>query len=111
MTAVNMSVPAGRILVVGPIYNKMEKLSIVEELMPQYQFVIFNGGLCFPADDLRELKDRIGKMQNLLDNNKTIYLAGRTDLTLLSKIEDVEVTNWIRHRPNMAVIKFPTRVA
>ena len=104
-----MTVPIGKILVVGPIYDKMEKLSIVENLMPQYQFVIFNGGLCFPSDDLSQLKSRISKMQNLLDNNKTIYLAGRTDLTLLPKLEDTEIINWIRYRPNIAIIKYPTR--
>jgi hypothetical protein len=111
MPAINMTVPIGKILVVGPIYDKMEKLSIVENLMPQYQFVIFNGGLCFPSDDLSQLKSRISKMQNLLDNNKTIYLAGRTDLTLLPKLEDTEIINWIRYRPNIAIIKYPTRVA
>ena len=70
MSAINVSVPIGKILVVGPIYDKMEKLSIVENLMPEYQFVIFNGGLCFPADDLTQLKIRINKMQNLLDRSE-----------------------------------------
>ncbi len=111
MSAINLSVPIGKILVVGPIYDKMEKLSIIENLMPEYQFVIFNGGLCFPSDDLVKLKVRIDKMQSFLDNNKTIYLAGRADLMLLQKLEDTEISNWIRHRPNMAIIKYPTRVA
>ena len=109
MSAINMTVPFGKILVVGPIYDKMEKLDIVENLMPQYQFIIFNGGLCSPSNDLSQIKSRIAKMQNLLNNNKTVYLSGRADLTLLLSLTDAEMASWIRQRPNMAIVKYPSR--
>jgi len=109
MTSANLSVPFGKILVVGPIYDRIDKLSIVEDLMPQYQFIIFNGGLTYPSSNLDHVKCRIGKMQDLLRNKKIIYLAGRSDLTLLLSLNDDDVANWIRQCANIAIVKFPTR--
>jgi len=106
MPAVNIIVPNGKVLIVGAIYDKIEKFSIIENIRSQYEFVIFNGGLCFPSDNIAKIANRINKIQELM-NNKTIYLSGRFDLSLLLNIDNTEISNWILRNSNVAIIKFP----
>jgi hypothetical protein len=100
---------SGKILVVGPIYDKIEKLAVVEKMIPQYNTIIFNGGLCYPSDDLSKVSHRISEIQKLMDHHKVIYLAGRSDYLLLETLDDVLISNWIRMRPNIALVAFPNR--
>lgn len=102
--------PFHKILVVGPLYDRTEKLAIVEEMLPQYDWTIFNSGLCHPTNDLSQIKQRIDKMKELIATQKVIYLAGRTDYLLLASLtKEPSLEKWLQECRNLAIIEFPNR--
>jgi hypothetical protein len=109
MTALIIEKAIRKLLVVGPIYNQTNKLSRVKELMPNYDCIVFNGGLSYPYDDIQEVKNRIDQMNELLISKKVIYIAGRYDLLLLKETEDTKVSQWISNMCNVVLVNFPTR--
>jgi hypothetical protein len=99
-----------KLLVVGPCYDKTEKLTHAETLIPQYDWTIFNGGLCHPADDLSRIKRRVDKMERLVATGKVIYVAGRSDYLLLNNPQiDLSLEKWIRSLYNLVIVEFSTR--
>jgi hypothetical protein len=99
-----------KLLVVGPCYDKIEKLARAEVLIPQYDWVIFNSGLCQPPDNLYEINRRIDKMKQLIATGKVIYVAGRSDYLLLNNLQiDLSLEKWIRSLYNLVIIEFSTR--
>ncbi|HEY5267683.1 MAG TPA: hypothetical protein VII94_00950 [Candidatus Saccharimonadales bacterium] len=111
MTAFLLPPPIHKFLVVGPLHDKIEKLSIIEDMMPNYDWIIFNGGLCEPTSDLENIKNRIEKMDKLISSKKVVYLSGRSDFLLFRELqgEYPAIGKWIMSRPNVAIAKFPTR--
>jgi predicted phosphodiesterase len=110
MTALFLSKSIHKLLVIGPSYDRLNEVSLrIEELISNYDCVIINGGICYPSDNLELVKERIQKINQLASTNKVIYVAGRNDLTLLSKTDDQEIIEWIRGCYNMVVVKFPSR--
>ncbi len=108
MSAITLPIISGKILVVGPIYDKIDKLSVVEKMISQYKYIIFNSGLCYPSN-IDKIKLRIQRIQSLIDKNKIIYLAGRTDYTILKSLtkDNKNIVEWINNKPNIAIINFP----
>lgn len=108
MPAIIIPKPFRKILVVGPIYN-IDKLTHIEKIIPEYDWVIFNGGLCCPSDNIQEIKSRIMAINKLISNKQTIYLAGRTDYITLNNIQEESIEKWIVAQPNVAVVNFSSR--
>lgn len=106
MTALILSKPLRKLLVIGPIYNKLDKLSKIDELLSQYDYVIFNGGLCY---SLENLKKRLQAFDNWAVNKKIIYIVGRNELQLLNKIDDQEILTWIHSHCNIVIANFDSR--
>jgi hypothetical protein len=109
MPAIFLPKISGKILVVGPIYDKIDRLAAIEKMIPQYNLILFNGGLCCPSNDLDQIQLRISKIQDLMDHHRIVYLAGRSDYSILQSLDNVAITNWINMRPNIAFVAFPTR--
>jgi hypothetical protein len=102
--------PFKKILVVGPIYNRLEQLSHVQYITSNYDWIILNGGICFPSDNLTEVQQSIDIVNNLIaTTDNVIYCAGRLDLLLLNSLEDGYLTSWIKNCPNIVIADFPTR--
>jgi hypothetical protein len=104
--------PFHKILVVGPLYSNIEKLSVLTDMMPEYDWIIFNGGLCYPSGDLSQVRDRIARMNKLVEETgKVIYVTGRSDYILYSNLEekDKDIAQWIRTRCNILIADFPGR--
>lgn len=105
MTATTLHNFSGQLLIVGPLYNNLEKLSQVEDLANQYDHVIINSGLLFPS--MNQVEERIARIQETLEDSKITYLIGRQDLTLWSQLEaQSETAKWIINRPNVAIVKW-----
>lgn len=112
MPACLLPQPFHKILVVGAIYDQMDKLSVLSEMIPRYDFTIFNGGLCYPSGDLEQVRARISAMNLLISQTqKVIYLAGRSDYVLYHDLEakDKDISDWIRTRPNLLMADFESR--
>ena len=98
-----------KILIVGPVYDKIEKILKVETLIPKYQYIIFNGNLYYPFCDLFKLQERMNIMTRLFKTGKVIYNLGNYDYMLLEGImtdfPDV-IANWYMQHPNVVMVEF-----
>lgn len=108
MTAIILSKPLRKFLVIGPIYNKLDKLSKIDNLLSQYDYIIFNSGL-FPSEDIRQAKESIQQFTEWSRGKKVIYINGRSDLLLLNKTEDKNITRWIYNNCNVVIASFDSR--
>jgi hypothetical protein len=97
MTALLLPKPLQRILVTGPIHNKIEKLI---DLQSNYDWIIVNGGL-----------DYSNNWQLIKQLSKCIYVAGRNDLLLMTQTQNFEIVDWVRACYNVVVADFPDRTA
>ncbi|CAM6006398.1 unnamed protein product [Sphagnum balticum] len=111
MTALTIKNRVEDVLVIGPLYDRIDRLSEAQKHFEDYDLVIFNGNLCFPSDNLSEVEHRIQEMSQVL-NSKIVYNVGRYDLQLLTKlrrdgIHDA-ICSWIAPRPNVIIVPFRT---
>ena len=106
MPAIILPQTIRNILVIGPIYNKIDKLPAIEDMISKYDYTIFNGGLLSTLDNIGYRFDKITKLMN---SGKVIYLAGRLDYLLSSTLKDFKIAKWINNCPNIAICKFVTR--
>lgn len=101
---------ADKILVVGPIYDRIDKLKKIQELCDDYSHVIFNGSLCYPYDDISEVESRIKEMNELLHSHKIIYNASNYDWLCARHLYDnnlrTSVLKWIQSKSNVVMINF-----
>jgi hypothetical protein len=99
-----------KLLVVGPIYDKIKILQSQQELWDQQELVIFNGNLCYPNDNLDQVEARIEMMEKLLQSGKFIYNVGHQDLLLMKQLEQnnqySEIVAWIKNKYNVIQINF-----
>lgn len=101
--------PFQKILVVGPLYDKIEKLSRLDEIASEYDWIIFNSGLCHPSDDIKQVKERIDKMKEFVSKHKSAYLVGRSDYLLLTQTKDKDIEKWVSGSYNIALADFSSR--
>lgn len=101
--------PFQKILVVGPLYDKIEKLSRLDEIASEYDWIIFNGGLCYPSNDIEQVKERIEKMKEFIGKHKAAYVVGRLDYLLLTKTKDKDIEKWVSESFNIILADFSTR--
>ncbi len=99
-----------KILVVGPIYDNINVFSFIEKNIAHYDYIIINGSLCYPYDNINFVRDRIKQVDKLLLSNKIIYNASNYDYELLATLyannSDKDIQNWINLKPNVIVVNF-----
>lgn len=110
MTAHILSKNMNKVLVIGPIYDKMDKLSNVSNMVPYYDQVIFNGGLCYPYTNPLEVKGRLSQMDKLTKTKRVIYNIDAHDLRcakeFYTKKEHLDIVDWIWSKSNVIIINF-----
>jgi len=99
-----------KILIVGSIYDKLDKIEKIRTIISNYGVTIFNGNLLYPFSDINQVKNRIQIMNELLKTGKVIYNLGAYDLKLLNILnqndEYFDVQKWIISKPNVIAIDF-----
>jgi hypothetical protein len=99
-----------KILVVGPIYDNINVFSFIEKNISHYDYIIINGSLCYPFNNIESVKDRIKQLNELLISNKIIYNVSNYDYELLAKLysnnSDKDIQDWISTKPNVIIITF-----
>jgi hypothetical protein len=110
MTAYILKKNMNKILVVGPIYDKLEKLNNVSNMISDYDQIIFNGGLCYPNTDPSEIKSRLLQMDKLIRTKKVIYNVDAHDLKcakdFATEKEYSEIVDWVWSKPNVIIVYF-----
>lgn len=96
-----------KILVVGPIYDKIEKIDRILHLEKNYDLVIINGSLCYPNSDETETENRIKLFNDKIFNNpKILYNLGRYDWIFARQYPDHTISKWIANKSNVIIIEF-----
>jgi hypothetical protein len=110
MTAHIISKTALKVLVIGPVYDKTEKLLRAGTLVPEYDYVIFNGGLCYPNHNILEVQQRLEQMDVLIKTGKVIYNLDSHDLLFAESLDadkrESRILKWIWSKPNVVIIYF-----
>jgi hypothetical protein len=101
--------PFKKILVVGPLYDKIDKLSRLSEMAFEYDWIIFNSGLCHPSDNIEKVKERIDKMRDFISKYNSAYVIGRYDYLMLTKTSNVEIERWVKGSYNVLLADFTSR--
>lgn len=113
MPALTLQNSNHKILVVGPLYDQIKKLEVIENIADKYDIIIFNGNLCYPNNNLLEIEDRIEKIDKYLKTGKFIYNLGNYDLLLLKQLEienkQEKIENWLKNKPNVVIINFESQ--
>lgn len=99
------------VLVVGPIYNKLDKLEKIKQLMTSYDWIVFNDSITYNIDICSDNNPQIKLMDQLLSSGKATYNIGKIDLLLASKLNifnstQSKIESWIRNKPNVVKIDF-----
>lgn len=99
-----------KLLVVGPLYDQIDKLSKHPAWFSNYDQIVFNGNLCYPNQDLGQVRDRIKIMDQYLQSPKVIYNLGDQDLILMKRLwesgETPDILHWLKNRSNVVMIDF-----
>lgn len=106
MAALTINNFDGKILIIGPIYDKIDKLEKAISLIPNYDLTIFNGNLCYPNNNTSEVVSRIDKIDSFLKTKKVLYNIGNYDLMLLRQTDNDYIANWLNSKPNVIIIEF-----
>ena len=91
-----------KILVVSPIYNKIDKLEKIISLSNNYDLTILNGNICYPYDETAN--ERIKIIDNLLKEERIIYVVGDMDYKVM--LNNEKVRDWIEDKPNVVKVTF-----
>lgn len=99
-----------KILVVGPVYDKFDKISLkIKEIQDNYQFIIFNGNISYPFIDNKDLESKIDYFDK---NNKWMFNIGNWDLKILLNTQiSNKIREWINNKSNVIIIEFVNKTS
>ena len=110
MTLLTLPKIKEKILVVGSVFDKTDKIDKIKEIIANYYVIIFNGNLLYPFDDMDKLILRIKLINELIETKKVIYNLGSYDLKLFSMLnynnKHTDIQKWILSKPNVIAIDF-----
>lgn len=110
MTALDFKFFDQKLLVIGPIYDQVHKVANHPDWFDQHDLVIFNGNICYPNNDLSQIRDRIEIMNKYLMKSRVIYNLGDQDLILMKRLwetgEAPDIHAWIQNQSNAVIINF-----
>lgn len=103
-----ITVAKQKILVISPICDQIEKIKKLQEFSDEY-IIVFTGEICYPWDDVDQVKSRIKTLDNYLKETSSFYVLGDGDLTFKSKNKNNsnEINKWIDEQCLGINITFP----
>jgi hypothetical protein len=107
MTAFALPKSIQKVLVVGPINNKLDKLNEVEKLLPEFDQVVINGIFALSDYSNSITQQTITRLNQLLATGKVVCNMSGADLLFGSKLDPLDpIEKWIHDRPNVVLIDF-----
>lgn len=99
------------VLVVGPIYNRLDKLDELEKILSDFDYVVINDNISFGSENYYSVESSINRRNDLLSTGKVVYNVGGADLIYAGKLDILDpvqskIEKWIRARPNVVLIDF-----
>ena len=111
MVAIALPKSIQKILVVGPVYNKLDKIDEIEKLIPEHDWTIFNDSITSSYSDILTTHKAIEKIDRLMASGKVIYNVGVMDLAVASQMDilkpyQLKVAQWVQTKPNVVLANF-----
>lgn len=79
MTIPKIELKNETLLIVGPIYDKIEKLNEIDKLYDKNKIIVFLGDICFPGTSA-EITERIKILNEFMEKHNSYYIVGDKDL-------------------------------
>jgi hypothetical protein len=76
-----------RILIVGPLYNKLDKLVSLKQIYKPNDILVFLGDTCYPYKNTAEVVKRLNELTVFFEGKTSHYLLGERDLLFKSQIK------------------------
>lgn len=73
------------LLVVGPLYNKMDKLFALTPLIKEDSIVVFLGDIAYPFNKFSDVPPRIETIKTFMEGKDCHYVLGDKDLIYMQK--------------------------
>lgn len=91
-----ITVSKKKILVISPLCDQIKKIEKIQNFNDEY-IIIFTGEICYPWEDIDQVKYRVGILDNYLKNSSSFYVVGDGDLTFKNKNKnnDNKINKWI----------------
>lgn len=111
MTIFTLPKSIQKLLVVGPVYNKTNKLDEIEKLLPEHDWIILNDSISFDNHNYHSIKSQTTRIDRLLATGKVVYNVGNIDLTIASQMDilnpdQLKIAQWIQNKSNVVVANF-----
>lgn len=109
MSSLSLTKNYQKILVVGPIYERMDKLLEVEKLIPDYDCIIINGNLYNKYCNLDDYQKRLDVLDRMIKTTKVVFNMGENELMLIEGLLvecPDKIVNWLINRPNIIFVDF-----
>ncbi len=109
MSALSLSKNYQKILVVGPIYDRLDKLLKVEQMMPDYDYTIVNGNLYYKFCDLDLFQKRLDVMDRMIQTKKAFFNLGDQEIMLLEGVLmdcPNQIVDRLYNKPNVIFLDF-----
>lgn len=108
MMAVTIENSTQKVLVVGSIYDKIDKLQTLKEIDNNYDLIIVNGNITYPYN-INKIENRIELFKTL--STKYIYNLGNYDLKFLIKNSSSKIEKWLYSKSNAVIINFKNQTS
>lgn len=107
MVALTLPKSIQKVLVVGPINNKLDKLDVLEKMLPEFDQVVINGNSSFDDHNLSVAQQITNRLDQLISTGKVVYNTSGADLLFASKLDPSNpIEKWIHDKPNVVLIDF-----
>lgn len=96
----NFNISEERILAIGPLYNRMEKLFPLKLMCQPNDILIFLGDSCYPYQDTAEVVKRLNELSTFFEGKKSYYILGDHDLVFKSKVatSNTDAYDWLHYK-------------
>lgn len=102
-----IDVGENNVIIVAPIYNKIDKLAKIENFISKNTILILNGDVCYPYENIQEIENRISVLDAFIKKYSAHYLIGNKDLLYLSNNKyNNFIKKWVDRQKLTLTIKF-----
>lgn len=101
------------LLVVGPIYNKLDKLFQLQNMIDENKIVVLLGDVCYPYDKYSDVPPRINTIKTFLEGKDGHYILGDKDLIYMQKTfaAHADITDWLSNQPTAVRFVFQNQTS
>lgn len=96
----NIQLKNQRILAVGPLYDKTEKLIQIDKMYNDNTPLIFIGDLCYPFKTHNDISKRLNEFRGFAEGKNIYYILGDKDLSFIKQVysSHADIYDWFMNQ-------------